>query len=228
MSVWDLLAVLRRQMGVVVIGLLITAVAMVWAVRPRGVYSSVTTVTLTIRSSDYHPNPIISNSRWLIDLTGVVATIMGSEAGRLRLSSQNVTLSGVGVLDGFWVRQHDSGWQWDHQFDRPELHIQVTGPTAAVVAGRMAELLERVDAVLIELQADVPVGQRATARRDSDAPPVTWISGSRSRAIVMTALLGLSGTAMLAIFADWKRSPRAVRVSDRGSDRESEAVHVHR
>lgn len=203
MTFWDLLACLRRNPAVALLGVVLTLGTAYWAGSAHGVFASTTTVTL-VAPVEQGDNPLDEQPKSLLDVSGIVAAAVGGTGLPFRFSSQNVPLSGTGVLDGYSVHQQDAGAQWNQAFQRPEIVVQVTGPTKYIVEMRMARLLESIDTTLQGIQGAAGVDSRVaiSARRDSDRPGIKYQIGSKKRAIAMASIVGLSLTLVLACVVD--------------------------
>lgn len=212
MTIWDVLSAMVRRWFIVILGVALTAAACYWADTRPGVYSSVNLLTLYPPISKTNPNPLSVTSRSVVDLAGVLATTL-SAGDRLRFSSQDVPLSGTGTLDGYSVRQHDNGWQWSPQFDRPEIVLRVTGPTPEAVAARMATLTEEAQQVLTDLQdaQNVKKRNRVTMSADTDNPRIIYEHPSGTRSLLAVGLLGGLLTLQAVLLVDWlarRRHPK--------------------
>ena len=196
MALWNLLATMRRHLWLTVLGFSLTIVWAVSASNVTGVFASTTWVTFQMPDW-FEENELVVSNASLIDTAGAIAGIVGAEE-RVRFSSQSVPLSGTGVLDGYSVQQQDSGRQWYRQYDRPEILVQVTGPTSTRVARRTDELVAQIESTLGQMQSDFGVPDQDLIHIDVDErfSSLELETGSSVRAGLMAMVLGSALTVM--------------------------------
>lgn len=196
MTIWDLGGVLVRRWYLLLLGLLCTAIACMVVNGQPGVYFSRAEVVLLVPPGLGDRNTLTTTSSDAVVLAGVVAKIINGAESEPRAASPEVTIVGRGVDDGYSLQLPDLGGQWAPSFPRQVLDVQVAGPDAEAVHERMQGLIERIDNELSTLQIDANVApsERISAQSTPSQPSVVYLGGSRTRALAMTALVGLTMT----------------------------------
>jgi hypothetical protein len=213
MTLWDLLRACLRRWPVVVAGALLTAVAG-WAVTlDHGVYWARTQVVFLAPTSKAYPNALNTKSGDLIVTAGVVAKRVIGPDDITKFADPAVTIVGsTPIRDGFWIRLPDSGGQWATNFASQELMIDAVGPTRERVTELQQYAVTRIKEELASLQSEQrvkPVND-ITVTVVQDPPVVYLVRGSRPRALLMTAALGV-GLTVAAVMVVELRSIRRRR-----------------
>lgn len=210
MMLWDLSRALKRYWIIVLVGGLLTAGTGFLAISDRGVYFTRTQLAFLAPTSTLYPNALRTQSEDIIDTAGAAAKRVTGPGRVTKFASADVTLVGLGVRDGWSLRLPDSGGQWATNFTSQILILDVVGPTPEIVKSRQADLTQRVQSSLFQMQRDADVSpvNDITVISVPESPVVYRVGGSRPRALVMTALLGLGGTLMIVLFADGRRRRR--------------------
>ena len=122
----------------------------------------------------------------------VVEDVQGQDAQPA--VSDRVDLPGLGVRVGWLVRLPNAGGQWEPNFNRPVVDVQVVAASEQEASNRLAELVSRVEQALDDRQAadGIPPSARIRATASVDHVRVSQLSGAPSRAAMMTLLLGLA------------------------------------
>lgn len=179
-----------RWWPVMVVGLLVTfTVAGLVYIHP-GVYYAQSVILLS-RPSSAQDSPLVEGPGSVVMTASVIQrTIAGPN--HLRTVSSDVRLVDTGVRDGWSLTLWNSGGQWNNYFDRPQLTVEVAGPTASGVRQRNTELVDEVSVLLDHLQAadSVPVGSRITEHVISSNGEPYLARGRPKEAAAMTLLLG--------------------------------------
>jgi len=191
----------------------LATVAMLAHVRAHeGVYWTQANVVFLAPKTVRTPNNIQDTSSGVIATAGLVESLLRSTGSASASSSSSASIVGTGVRDGSWVRLLQSGGQWEYNFDKPILEVQVVGRTPQAVEDRAAELVSSIQAKLKELQVNdgVPRSGRITTLVSPANPTVRYSNGRPSRAMGATVLLGALLTGMaLAATRSWRiRVPR--------------------
>lgn len=210
MTFWDLSRALHRYWIIVLVGALLTAGAGFMAISDRGVYFSRTQLAFLAPTSTLYPNALRTQSEDIIDTAGVAAKRVSGPGRVTKFASPDVTLVGLGVRDGWSLRLPDSGGQWATNFTSQILILDVVARTPEIVKSRQADVTERVQRALFQMQrnANVAPVNDITVISVPESPVVYRVGGSRPRALVMTALLGLGGTITIVLFTDGRRKRR--------------------
>jgi hypothetical protein len=221
LTIWDLVAVLRRQWLVVACGLLLSLLALGYVSRVPGVYWTQVNVIFLLPQNSETPNSLQFQTESLVTLAGIEAKAVGENGAGAAPTSDGVTLVGEGIYDGYSMLLPNAGGQWAINFDKPLLDVQVSGSTAQ-------EVQTHLDRVVVQIQRDLSTRQQAagvaaqnvvTTRLSPPVTPVYYNNGSHLRAMVATLLLAAGLTATAAVVVDRRRS-RASRadVSDSLAD----------
>lgn len=210
MTVWDLVSVAIQRWIVTLSCLLLTGLAIFWAVSVPPVYLAHVRVVL-LRPASVGLNAYTNTSQSLVDLAGVVARGIQGGAGSVQTVSEGVTLAGKGVHTGYSVSQPNAGGQWQYSFDQPVLDLQAVDASRPAVEEQILRALAEVEATLKRIQDDqgVAAEDRVRMTLNPSAPQFSDENGSHVRAISATALAGALVTfAALGILGP--RRPAAV------------------
>jgi uncharacterized protein YdeI (BOF family) len=208
MTVWGVLTAAKRLWIVVLIGL-IGGGALVWTVsQVEPAYSARVDVLFLApepKAGSLGPNALQTADESLVATAGVIARRMqDDESSRSQLSSNSVTLLSEGITHGHTVTLPNAGGQWTYNFQRPELDVQVTGPSSAEVSKTLAQILSRIDSELASLQTGM--GVRANELIRTDRIPqildVREATGSRARAAAIAAVLAAGLTIAAVVLLD--------------------------
>lgn len=200
---------------VVIGGMAATLVAGLLATtRSEGVYWAEISVVFLPPTGPTPGNVLEGYSASLIHFAGAVEREVNSGSRAPRLSSPNATLYGAGVRDGSSVTLVDEGGQWESEFNRAALIVEVVAPTADEVRNRSAALVTQIDRTAMTLQRDagVDADRLITVTVAPEEPSVRYIEGSAKRALVAIVLLGAGGTVAGVLVAE-ERRPRARRAA---------------
>jgi hypothetical protein len=214
MTFWELIRVLARYWPIVLFGGLCTAGIGVGAISDEGVYFTRTNVAFHAPTSPVNPNAIRTQSESIIDTAGLVAKRVSGPGKVTKFASPDVTLVGLGVRDGWSLRLPDTGGQWASNFATQMLVLDIVGPSPEVVQDRQEALIQRVQRELYQLQRDAGVDPKydITAIPAPDSTVIFHFQGNRSRALGMTAVLGVGVTISVVVAVDRRRRRREAAV----------------
>jgi hypothetical protein len=182
----------RRRWWVAMLGIVLTAAGGLLVQHAPGVYyQQVDVVFLWPQPPQNQENTFQYGSKTLIQTAGVVARAVGGREGATT-ASETATLVGQGIKHGWSVRLPNSGGQWAFDFEQPVLSIEAVGASPAEVTATTAVALARVNRELTALQAAeaVPRWLMIKTRMSPPTPLMQYGQGSRSRAVLMTLLVG--------------------------------------
>lgn len=187
----DVVVITVRRWYIAVCGAGATGLALLFVLLYPGVYTTQAVVVFLAPATDAHPNALESTSDGVIATAGLVERLVNRGIDAPATTSV-VTLVGRGVRNGSSVVLPNSGGQWTQNFTKPQLLVQVTGPTAEAVGARAEEMVERVEATAAEIQQTAGASSHwtITTRSNPDVPVVRYESGHRARALLVTAALG--------------------------------------
>ena len=210
MTFWELTQVLVRYWRIVLVGALCTAGAGFLAISGEGVYFTRTNLSFQAPATAERPNALRTQLVDVIDTAGVVAKRVSGPGRVTKFASPDVTLLGIGVRDGWSLRLPDTGGQWATNYATQALTLDVVGPSRADVQDRQAQLVQRVQQELYQLQRDAGV-QRAddiTAVAAPQSSTIYYVQGNHSRALGMTAVLGIGVTIAVVLAVERRRRQR--------------------
>ena len=189
-----------RSWLILLVGLLISGVLGVQLAHRPGVYWSQVTMVLVAPKSAANPNGLSVSSESLISTAGVLAKMVGSAPREPAVVSDSVTLVGEGVRHGYGVRLPNSGGQFATNFDRAALDVQAAGTTVAEVGATISRVLGEIRADLDRLQRDAGVAAVNLIRLQQSPPtlPIYYQTGSKTRALATTLVLGAGLSGWLA------------------------------
>ena len=222
MTIWDLLLLSLRFWVITVVGIALTAAAVLLVGQQPGVFRGQVNVIL-LQPEPFPGNALAETTDSLISTTGVVAQLVGGQGGTSRSVSDQVTLVGEGLRQGYSVRQPNSGGQWEYRFESPVLDVQSAGPTLGDARAEMSAALTRIEAVLDKLQSDASVDAalRIRTQLSPNQPVYTYAHGSRIRAyagaLMSGALATFGGVLVAERLADRRERRRRAAVLTAGT-----------
>ncbi|WP_375422887.1 hypothetical protein [uncultured Friedmanniella sp.] len=201
MTARDLLRILGRRWYLVLVGMLLTALAVHGAANRPGVYWARFDLVLLAPVEDYHLNKIEDPPYQLAPLAAVLVTDWNGSQTPLLTASPDTTLFSLGVRDGVQVRLPNQGSQFRPLFTAATVDVQVVGSSPEEVANRTSATRERLTRTLQRRQDmfGVSTRERVTAITSPTAPDVQYVSASRTRASASTAAVGIA----LTVFSVW-------------------------
>lgn len=203
MTIWDLVVTMWRQRLVTALCLVATAGALVLAGSPHDAYNGRVRIIL-LTPTVVPGNALASTTTSLIAMTGVVARVANGPRDAANTVSADLSLTSLGVSEGWSIRQPSAGGQWEPRFEDPVLEVQSSGPTAEAADATMAKALDHVETALTQLQdaQRVPAELRIRTELSPASPVYTVQHGSRVRAVAMTMVVGLLVTGYAAMQAE--------------------------
>jgi hypothetical protein len=208
MTVWGVITAAQRFWIVVLIGLF-GGGFLVWTVsQVEPAYSARVDVLFLApvpAAGAQGQNALQTVDESLVATAGVIARRMqDDESSRSQLSSSSVTLLSEGITRGHTVTLPNAGGQWTYNFQRPELDVQVTGPSSVEVSETLTQILNRIDSELANQQKALGVADNELIRTDR-IPPILDVreaTGSRARAAVIAAALAAGLTIAAVVLLD--------------------------
>lgn len=214
MTIWDLLATAWRRRLVVLACALASGLLLYGVAAPVVAYNGRVTVLLLVPQGT-PGNALSTTTQSLIGMAGVAARAATGPHDAPQTVSADITLASMGVERGWSLRQPNAGGQWEIRYEDPLLDVQSTGRTLEEAQATMQEALDHVRAALTELEdrADVPATARIRTELSPQEPAFTVQTGSRVRALALTAVICAIGTGAAVLAADGLASRRARRRS---------------
>ncbi len=193
---------LLRTGVIVLVGILLSGCFGLYFARRPGVYWSQVQVLFVAPKSVANPNGLSVSSESLITTAGVVAKMVGSSPPGPSVVSDSVTLVGEGIRHGYGVRLPNSGGQFATNFDQAAIDVQAAGTSVAEVSTTLNSVLGKVNSSLDELQSQAGVAKvnLIRAQLSPPTPPIYYQTGSKTRAMAITLVIGGGFTAFVAWF----------------------------
>jgi hypothetical protein len=188
MTRFELLRVLARRWYLLLAVAVLTGFGALLVQNTTPVYS--TEVNVMFLPPD---GVLMDQSESLIYFAAVVERQFNGGHPALKLSSNVATLYGAGVRNGYTVSLYDTGGQWQTNFNRPVLQVEVVDSGQAAVQSQLDAILARIDTIAVDTQKAAGVKPSLMIRGNvSPAPPViVEVRGSKWRAAAGIACLGL-------------------------------------
>lgn len=229
----DVLAALRRQWPVLLVGMVLTLIGavLVWS-RP-GTYSSTVDVYFTAP-----PGPddttLGAESDELTALAGLVEAKLNFGVTAQKPVSPDVTISSMGVKDGTTITLPDVGGQFNDLYVDPFLRVAAAAPSEDEVVRLRDAQVDRISRTLDQVQEDegVPAADRVLPRQVPDSPVVGYETGPRPRAVLALLALGTALTVSATTLVDRRRRRprgrhRPVRPAERSETSGDERLVSH-
>jgi hypothetical protein len=208
-NIWQLSAALRRQWIVTLIGLGVVLAIGYHLTHLEGLYyQKVDVIFLAPEQPD--TNTFQNATGSLIGTAGIVSQVVGSSASGAAPVSENATLVGTGLKHGYSVRLPNDGGQWAINYTRPVLDVQAVGTSPEEVTATTNMVIAKINHEL-DLRQDafgVLKRYRITTRLNPSIAYVMHSTGSRSRTLAASMLLGGGCTVAMALMVDNLRRRR--------------------
>lgn len=207
------LSAAMRRWYVLLVGLALTGVAAaLLAVQAPTVYWARTTVTLLEPKS----NLLNSEGSTLTSLASALVVRANLGTTSRTTSSPATTLYGEGIMKGSRIRIRDEGAQWATSIPNPIIDVEAVGPDPEGVANEIAAMVQRLNAELSGLQAqlDVPKKNSVVMSVSPTQPNVLMIRGSRIRSVGATLFMGMALTIVAIYLIDGAIGARGPHRSD--------------
>ncbi|ERG64557.1 hypothetical protein L332_08865 [Agrococcus pavilionensis RW1] len=202
---WELLKALVRNWPIVIIGALVTTGTGLAAATADGVYFTRTELMFLAPTSTANPNALRTQSEDLIITAGLVAKRVTGPDAPTKFASPDVTLVGLGMREGWSLRVPDIGGQWASNFATQRLFLDVVAPSEQAVQQQQRAIIDEVTHELDALQREWGVDPVNTVSviAAPESTVIHYVDGNRSRALAMTALLGLGATVAVVVLREY-------------------------
>jgi len=210
MTAARLIHVIFRRWYVVLAVLIITGLATVAAGRVEGVYSTQLDIVFVASGKS---NSLQISADSLVPFAAVIERRFNGNSEAAALAGET-TLYGQGVRSGWSVTLPNTGGQWQTNFNRPALSIEVVDSTPERVRAVANNLSARIRGLTLSEQVEQGVSavNRVTTLESPATPAVTYIEGRSSRAKIGIIALGVGFALLAAVMIDRlltrTRSPR--------------------
>lgn len=196
MTLWDFILAALKRWPVVLVGALLTMGAGLLAVEQRGVYYARMEV-LFLTPVSWYKNVIQESVDGTVMTAGAVAKRVIGADQEIKFGSPEATLAGTSrVSEGTWIRAEDLGTQWAPAYQHPIIIVDVVAQSRVRVRELQHEAVDTISAQLDRLQGDLDVAksQAITVKVAPEKSGIAYISGSRTRALAMTGVIGVVST----------------------------------
>lgn len=200
------LTLLVRRWSVLALIAMVTVAGM-YAVMRQDVsvyWTRVTVVFVPPVTADTVGNVFEGSDPSLVYFAAAVEQRVNGAMLQPRLSSSAATLFGAGVRQGQDVSLVNSGGQWQTNFNRPMLNVEVVDSTPEAVQQRLDAVLGQIERAAQSMQTEAGT-QRTRMITIEVAPPqptISHIAGNAKRAAVGVGLLGLGVGLAIAFLLD--------------------------
>lgn len=211
MTFWELIRAIARHWPIVLVGAVLTGAIGFAAVSDDGLYFTRTELVFLAPTSTAYPNALRTQSEDIIITAGAVAKRVSGPDQVTKFSSPDVTLVGMGIRDGWSLRLPDTGGQWATNYATQRLLLDIVAPSRDEVEARQGALIDRVAHELSDLQdaRGVPIEAQITVIPAPESTVIFHVTGSKARALGMSALLGAGATIAAVIVLERRRRERA-------------------
>lgn len=227
MTTGDLLRAMVVRWYITLVGVLLTALAVLAVRGTPGVYETSVDVQFLppstfVRTANNNPD------NDLVAMAGLVEAELNRDGERLQPASPDVPLSGMGVRTGTMVVLPNEDGQFDFTFREPLLRVKAVGASAEQAEDLRDQRVREIRDVLERLQVNdgVPARDRMGTRLVPAVPPVAAVGGATDRAAAVTGMLGLLLTGAACVLGDrflvshrWRARSRWRRRAREGSGR---------
>ncbi|WP_327667679.1 hypothetical protein OHN37_41120 [Streptomyces sp. NBC_00485] len=218
MSPGNVADALLRRWYVVVVAFLLTVAGAYYVVRPTPQYVGSAVVVLKPPVTQNQPNQ-------LTNLQPPLAVVSYAVVQQLQSPTGAKELRAAGVHGTYHLVPRNSGTSATPRYLIPSLQVQsqASGPEAAVTAVRRVIDVYTRHVEQMQTAQQVPAAGRITASVLT-SPSVAEVQGAKSRGLAGTALLGLAGGVVGALWLD--RYAMSRRQTPAGRRRQTGAVPV--
>jgi hypothetical protein len=224
MALLALLGLIRRQFIAMIAGLALTGLALFYVHGIHPIYYAQVNYQLLAPSGEWWINVYQDVTPSLISTAGVLSRTV-TDHRRAQPVSQSVTLLGQGINHGYSVRLPNFGGQWALNFTRPVLNVEVSAGSEEEARQDLNALLKRMDDNLLQMQSHYGAPRRVliTSQLSPRDPQIYRTTGSSSRALGMTMIIGVGLTIVGSVLLDRRRARRrlaaeATEVEDLADD----------
>jgi hypothetical protein len=203
-------AVLRRwYVALFVLAMMVTPI--LEADKATGVYWSMADVVFYPPGTAAGGNPLRSDSRDIVYYAALVEKLVDGQEHNPLSDTTGARLYGTGIRNGYSVYLPNVGGQWQTEFNRAAITVEVVAETEHDVRRVLAGLVERIQKTAAERQAVMGVIPRAfiTTSLSPGIAEVHYQPAEPARAAGSLVLLAAGLAVTAAVFTDNAISFRA-------------------
>jgi uncharacterized membrane protein len=211
----ELLSLVLRRWYLMLLGAIISVVALYLITHRPGVYWTHINVIVLAPVHKFYPNNLEDPDHSLAPMAGLLVADWNGTNRPPLMATGETTLYGQGLRQGIEVRVPNQGNQWQPLYFAPNIDVQVVGSTPEIVEQQAHRVRAELEGLLQKRQDAMGIqwGQRMTTMMSPTDPTIMYVSGSRIRAAAATGLVGAAVTTVIVYWAErflfWNRSRRA-------------------
>lgn len=210
MTLWDLTVALFRRWPVLLVGAMITCGCGLLSIRDDGVYWSRTEVIL-LAPTAWYVNKLQVTPYEVTKATGVVVKRVVGADKVIKYASPGASMIGTSnVREGIWIRQEDDGGQWSTDLSSPVIIVEAVGPTPDRTRDLQQAAVNKISTALVQLQEDWGADHHLwiTSTVAPASAEIYHVTGSKVRALGMTATLGIGITVGVVLVLEYRTRRR--------------------
>lgn len=196
-------AVVRRWY-VALFVLALMSIPVLHASRPSGIYWSKVDVVFYPPSTASGGNPLRSDALGIVHYAALIERLVDGHQNRPLLETTGAALYGTGLRHGYAIYLPNAGGQWQTQFNRAAISVEVVGESAAEVRSVQTGLVEKLKAAADERQASMGVIRRSfiTTSLSPESPEIQFHPARADYAAAALSLLALGLAIAAAVVVD--------------------------
>ncbi|MFC1419624.1 hypothetical protein [Streptacidiphilus cavernicola] len=213
MSPAELVRTLLRRWYVLLLALLLTAAGAYHVLKPTQLYLSTAVVVLKPPVTGNQPNQFANLQPTLAAVSYAVIQQMESPAGEAELDA-------AGVAGTYHLVPRNSGTSATPHYLIPTLQVQSELTDPATADGTVQKIIAIYTTHVDQLQSAHRIAEASRMSVDVLVPAsAVEVHGTKSRGLAGTALLGLGGGVLAALWTDrWAKRRRLRRVGEGSTD----------
>lgn len=194
----------RRRWYVLVAVLLMFVPLAVHAESVRGVYWAKFDVVFLLPPGASNNNALRNGASNIVFYAALIERQFSATHDLVPVKTNGAPLYGTGIRSGTAVYLPDAGGQWQSNFNRPSITVEVVGESEAEATTLAESAAAEIRAMALKPQADLGVDERAyiTTTTNPELPTMAYVDVRNQRAVVGIALLALGLGLALAVQVD--------------------------
>jgi hypothetical protein len=210
----ELLSLVVRRWYLMLLGAIISVVALHLITHRPGVYWTQFNVVVLAPVHKFYPNNLEDPPDALAPMAGLLVADWNGAKRQPLMATGDTTLFGQGLRQGIEVRVPNEGSQWQPLFFAPSIDVQVVSTNPERVEQDARRVSTELNGLLQKRQDAMGIrpSQRMTTMTSPTDPTILHVSGSRMRAAAATGLAGAAVTTVAVYWTErWLISNRSRR-----------------